>query len=171
MTFWNRFRRDTRGGTAAEMALILPGVAFIIMNVTDLGLYTYTRMQVGLAAQEAAGTARVKCTTAAQMPTSTNCSGITTAMNTASQKTTLGSTVTVVTQGEGYYCPTSGGALQAVTTTPTPATCTAATGLSSAPGYYIQIRATKTYKPVFQGATVTSYLVKSISRDAWMRLI
>lgn len=171
MTFWNRFRHDTNAAAATELALILPGVALIIMNVSDLGLYIYTRMQVGLAAQEAAGTARINCSTVAKLPTSTNCSGIATAMTNASQKTTLGSTVTVVTQGEGFYCPTSAGALQPVATSPTPATCTAETGLNSAPGYYIQIRANKTYNPVFRGATVTSYLVKNISRDAWMRLI
>ncbi len=105
-----RYLRDSSGGAAAELALVLPGLAFIALNVTDLSVYIYSRMQVDLAAQEAAGAARVECdgsTAAKGLPATTSCTNLTTAMNAAVQVTSLGPNVSVSATDEKYYCSDS----------------------------------------------------------------
>lgn len=174
--------RNTSGTAAAEMALILPGIAFITLNLVDLSMYIYTKMQVDLAAHEAVGAARVLCNTAAQLPATINCgSTLSSTMTAAAQSTTLGSTVSIVPNStvEKYYCANSSGVLMSVavatataTTTPAlPANCSATvTGSTSAPGIYIQTTASKAFSPVFPGASVAAFLTTPITRTAWLRL-
>lgn len=165
---------DRRASAATEMALVLPGIAFILLNVVDLGVYIYTRMQVDLAAQEAVGAARVLCDTAAKLPATTNCGGtLSSTMTTAAQNTTLGSNVTLGSASEAYYCADSSGTLVQVATanaTP-PANCsTILSGSTSKPGDYISVTASYTFTPVFPGASVASLMPATIQRTAWMRL-
>src|SRR5205085_6506804 len=105
-----------------------PAVAFIFLNVADIGIYMYAKMQVDLAASEAAGAARVLCNTSSKLPAATNCGAtLSSTMTSAAQSTTLGTRVSLSGTSEGYYCANSGGALvlvAAVTATP-PATCSA----------------------------------------------
>ena len=174
MTMLRRLLGNSRATASAEMALILPGVAFILLNVADLGIYIYTKMQVDLAAQEAVGAARVLCDQASELPATVNCgSSLTTTMTSAAQSTTLGSTVTIAGTAEAYYCANSGGTLvqvAAANATP-PATCTATvSGSTSAPGIYLQTTASKTFSPIFPGASVAAVLPATITRTAWMRL-
>ncbi len=168
--------QDTRGAAAAEMAMILPAIAFIMLNVVDFSVYTYTKMQVDLAAHEAVGAARVLCDeseAAKGLPATTNCTGVDTIMASAAQSTTLGSTVSIASTVEKYYCANSGGTLVEValaSATP-PADCSATvSGSTSAPGIYIQTTASKTYSPIFPGASVAALLPAAITRTAWMRL-
>ena len=45
MTLARGLFRDDRASAAAEMALILPAVAFVLLNVVDFSVYVYTRME------------------------------------------------------------------------------------------------------------------------------
>lgn len=174
MTLVRRLLRDSRAAAAAELALILPGVAFILLNVVDLSVYIYTKMQVDLAAHEAVGAARVLCDQASELPATVNCgSSLGTTMTSAAQSTTLGTSVTIASTAEKYYCANSGGTLvevAAADATP-PTTCTGTvSGSTSAPGIYIQTTASRAFSPVFPGASVAAFLPATITRTAWMRL-
>ena len=166
--------RDCSGTAAAEMALILPAIAFILLNVVDLSMYIYTKMQVDLAAHEAVGSARVLCDLATELPATINCGGtLTSTMLAAAQSTTLGSNVTVASTAEKFYCANASGVLvevAAANATP-PANCAATvSGSTSAPGIYINTTASYTFSPVFPGASVASALSSPITRTAWLRL-
>lgn len=169
-----QLRRDSRAVVSAEMALILPGIAFILLNVVDLSMYIYTRMQVDLAAHEAVGAARVLCDTAAELPAKQNCgSSLDATMLAAAQTTSLGSTVTLGTSTEAYYCADSSAVLQQVaaySATP-PANCSATvSGSTAAPGDYISVTASRTYSPLFPGASIAAILPTTLTRTAWLRL-
>lgn len=155
------------------MALILPGIAFIILNVVDLSMYMYAKMQVDLAAHEAVGAARVLCNTAAKLPATTNCGGtLTSTMTAAAQSTTLGTTVTLSNTLELPYCASAAGTLVVAGTLATPsADCSAVVGGSTAtPGDYISTTASYAFTPVFPGASIASALTSPIQRTSWMRL-
>lgn len=165
------FLRDTRGTAAAEMALVFPIVGFIALNVVDLAVFTYSKMQVELAAQQAAGIARSLCTN----PSGANCGTTYSAqISTAAQQTTLGGQVALVGDpAEKYYCADTNGTLVLVATPPSapPATCSAVvSGSTARPGSYISVTTSFTYSPIFPGASVVSYLSTSIQSTAWMRL-
>lgn len=169
-----RLLRDCRAAAASELALILPGAAFIVLNIVDVSAYIYTKMQVDLAAHEAVGAARVLCDTAAELPATVNCgSTLSSTMTAAAQTTSLGNGVTLSGTTEKYYCANSGGTLvevAAANATP-PATCTATvSGSTSVPGIYIQTTASRAYSPVFPGATVVAAFPATIARTAWLRL-
>lgn len=166
-----RFLADTRAVAAAEMALVLPIVGFITLNIVDLATYMYSKMQVDLAAQQAVGTARSLCTN----PSAANCGATYAAnMRAAAQKTTLGTSVTLVgTLAEKYYCANASGTLVLVATPPTapPATCASVlSGSTAKPGSYISTVSSYTYSPIFPGVSVASYLSSPVQSTAWMRL-
>lgn len=174
MSILRRLRGDIAGAVAAELALILPGIAFIVLNVADLGIYIYHKMQVDLAAHEAVGAARVLCDLDTELPATVNCGAtLGSTMTAAAQSTSLGTTVTVASTDERYYCANASGTLVEValaTATP-PATCTATvTGSTSPPGLYIRTTASRAFTPIFPGASVAALLPASITRTAWLRL-
>jgi len=156
------------------MALILPGVVFIGLNLTDLSVYIYTKMQVDLAAQEAVGAARSLCYTAAQLPATINCgSSLQPTMLSAARKTSLGTKITLGMPTEKFYCANSSSTLVAVKDADKkpPATCKdTITGSTAKPGDYISVTASYTFTPVFPGASVAAYMPATIQRTAWMRL-
>jgi Flp pilus assembly protein TadG len=176
-SFW----RDGHASAAVEMALVLPAIAFIVLNITDLAIYAYTRMQVDLAAQEAVGAARVLCNTSTasrQLPAMQSCTGLDSTIVAAAQTTPLGTGVTLTASSgnhstEGYYCADSSSTLQLVAAyngTP-PSDCSGTYGGSTvAPGDYISVTATYTFNPVFPGISVASLLTSPITRTAWLRL-
>jgi Flp pilus assembly protein TadG len=170
VAFW----RDCRGGAAAELALVLPVLAYVALNVTDLSVYIYSKMQVELAAQEAVGAARSSCNTAALLPVTQNCTGYANTMLTAAQTTSLGTAVTLPSTSEKYYCATSSGTFNATYTYnlgSQPANCsTAIAGSTAPPGDYIQATASYPFASLFPGATVASALPSPITRTAWMRV-
>jgi Flp pilus assembly protein TadG len=144
ITFW----QDCRGGAAAELALVLPALAYIALNVTDLCVYIYTKMQVDL--------------------------GYATTMLNAAQTTSLGTGVTLTGTAENYYCANSSGAFSSTYTYSLgsqPSNCsTAISGSTAVPGDYIQTTASYNFAPVFPGVSIASLLPKTITRTAWMRL-
>lgn len=169
-----RFIKDTRGAAGAELALILPGIAFVFLNVIDLSAYIWTRMQVDLAAHEAVGAARVLCDTSAKLPATTNCgASLGSTMTAAAQTTSLGSNVTIASTAEAYYCANAAGDLVNVAaangTPPTDCSGTIA-GSTSEPGLYISTVASYSFSPIFPHASVAAVLPASITRTAWLRL-
>ncbi|MGX7897055.1 TadE/TadG family type IV pilus assembly protein [Tsuneonella sp. HG222] len=170
-----RLARNCRASAAAEMALVLPAFAFVLLNVVDLSIYMYSRMQVDLAAQEAVGAARVLCDTAAELPAtqSGKCPNLNSTIDSAVQTTSLGSGVTETATTEAYYCATTAGQLTQVAAVgaTVPADCSATvSGSTAKPGDYISVTASYTFTPIFPGASVASVLTTPITRTAWMRL-
>jgi len=172
------FLHNTGGAAAAEFALVLPLLAYIFLNVADLSMYIWSKMEVDLAAQSAVGAARYTCdgtsaTKAVPATVGTNCSGYAAAMLSAAQTTSLGTNVTLPATSEGWYCATSTGALTLVAaasaTPPTDCSATLA-GSTVAPGDYINSTASLTFSPMFPGATIAAALPATITSTAWMRL-
>jgi len=141
-------------------------------NVTDVSIYIYQRMQTENATQVAVQAAWKACDLS-HLPATTNCPGLTTAINNALASTSLGAMITQVSgsPSEGYYCVNSSNALQYVSDVSSkPADCTAAGTPSLQPGDYIQVQATFTYTPLFPGFSVASTFATPINRTAFMRL-
>ncbi|WP_066858875.1 TadE/TadG family type IV pilus assembly protein [Sphingobium sp. TCM1] len=176
LPLFRRFRAHRRGSVAVEMALCFPIIGFVSLNIMDLCVYIFSRMQTELAAQAAVGKVRNLCPDAklpATYPTG-NCSAtLSTDMAAAAQATSLGSSVTLNTPTEAYYCADDSGGLQlvaAIDATP-PADCsTVVTGSTQAPGDYISVTASYTYVPFAPGLTIMSALSTNIQQTAWMRL-
>lgn len=187
LTAWKAFRRDTRGAAAAEMGLLAAVMAVPMVNIADLGLYAYDKMQLENAAAAGAEAVWSTCNSTAKLPAtnSTNCPGMSGAVTTALQSTSLNSHVTLGagSPAEGYYCVLTTGALQLVGTAgtvgspptpPSPNTCDAVSGHSgvsgTAPGDYIRVTASYTYTPIFSGASVASLLPATVTKTTWSRL-
>jgi len=155
------------GAAAAEFALILTMLTIPLLNVFDIGVYVYDRMQLDNAAQVAVQTAWAQCAPSGNVPATSNCSGLAAAMTTAIRTTPLGSGVTITSTTESYCCPGAGTiSCQGPVATTTPASCSS----GQAPGDYIFITASYTYSPLYSSLSVASFLTSPIVRTAWMRL-
>lgn len=164
-------RNDT-GVAAVEFALIAGVVVFALLNGVDVGLYLYQEMEVENATQVAAQAAWKACDLT-QLPATTNCSGLSSAVSTAVQSTSLGARVTLQSgsPSEGYYCLNASNALQKVSSVASkPADCTAAGQPSLQPGDYISIQTTFAYAPLFPTLSVAGAFKTPITRQALMRL-
>jgi Flp pilus assembly protein TadG len=142
-----------------------------LANVADVSIYIYQRMQAENATEVAAQAARKACLS--QLPATTNCFGLATAVQNAIQSTSLGTRVSLISgsPSEGYYCVNSANALQYVSDVSSkPADCTAAGMPSLQPGDYIRVQTTFPYAPLFPGLSVTSTFATPINRTAIMRL-
>ncbi|WP_176590859.1 TadE/TadG family type IV pilus assembly protein [Sphingobium sp. EM0848] len=176
LRFLRRFMGNKAGAAAAEMALWFPVVGFLTLNVVDVAIYIYSKMQVETAAEQAVGLVRQVCNSSTLLPATyptDHCSStLSPQMASAAQQTTLGAGVTLGTLSEGYYCANASGALVAAGTLSSPsADCSAAvTGSTAKPGIYVNVQASYTYVPVFPGLSIMSYLSTSIQQTAWMRL-
>jgi Flp pilus assembly protein TadG len=165
-------RSDERGVAAIEFALFSSLLSFALLNVTDVAIYIYQRMQVENATEVAAQAAFNACDLS-HIPATTNCPGLTNAIQAALQSTSLGTQVTLQANSpsEGYYCINSSNALQFVSAISSkPANCSAAGASTLQPADYIQIQTSFSYKPLFPGLTVTSTFPTPILRTAMMRL-
>ncbi len=177
------------GAAAVELALITPLLIATMLNIVDVSMYAYDRMQVQNAAQMGAEAAWATCNenTPGELPATNtaNCPNFSTAVSNAITKTILGAHVTLAAGSpvEGYYCTTTSGGLQLVgtgpgavgspPTKPSPDTCAAVAGAadpSAKPGDYVQISVKYTYTPVFAGITVAGLLGSTVTQSVWMRL-
>jgi hypothetical protein len=143
-----------------------------MLNVTDIAVYVYQRMQVEYATQAGAQAAWHHCTIN-QLPATTNCSGLNTAVTNAVQSTSLGTHVTLQSgsPSEGYYCVNSSGVLQRMSDVSSkPADCSAAGSAGVQPADYVVISTTFAYAPLFPGITVAGTFATPITRTAMMRL-
>jgi Flp pilus assembly protein TadG len=167
-----KFAGDQRGVAAIEFGLFAILLSLAFVNVTDISIYIYQRMQVENATQVAAQAAFKACDLA-HLPATVNCPGLTNAVQTAIQSTSLGTSVVLVSgsPAEGYYCVNASNALQYVSSVATkPTDCTAAGTPSLQPGDYIQVQTTFPYAPLFPGLSVASTFATPINRTALMRL-
>ena len=180
LRFLRRFMGDKAGSAAAEMALWFPVVGFLTLNVVDVAVYIYSKMQVETAAEQAVGLVRQVCNSSTLLPATSpanHCSStLTTQMTSAAQQTTLGTGVTLTGTPllvEKYYCANTSGSLTWVAdaTGSPPANCSSVvTGSTAKPGIYVNATASYTYAPAFPGLSIMSYLSTSIQQTAWMRL-
>ena len=162
---------DERGVAAIEFGFFAIFLSLALVNVTDVSIYIYQRMQAENATQVAAQAAFKACWS--QLPATTSCSGLATAIQNAVGSTSLGTRVSLISgsPSEGYYCVNSSNALQYVSDVSSkPADCTAAGMPSLQPGDYIQVRTTFPYAPLFPGLSVTGTFATPINRTAIMRL-
>lgn len=163
---------DQRGVAAVEFGLFVIILAVALANVADVSLYIYQRMQVEHATQ-AAGQAAWKTCDLSHLPATTNCPGLTTAMQNALQSTSLGTRVSMISgsPSEGYYCINSSQALQHVSdVTSKPTDCSAAGMPTLQPGDYIVVQTTFAYAPLFPGLSIGSGLPTPINGTAMIRL-
>jgi Flp pilus assembly protein TadG len=165
-------RMDRRGVAAIEFAVFAAIVSIGMLNVTDIAVYVYQRMQVEYATQAGAQAAWHTCDLN-HLPATTNCSGLTTAVQNAVQSTSLGTRVTLQSgsPAEGYYCVDSSNVLQYVSDVSSkPTDCSSVGSPGLQPGDYIRISTTFAYSPMFPGITVTGAFITPITRTALMRL-
>jgi Flp pilus assembly protein TadG len=163
---------DQRGVAAVEFGLFAIFLSLALVNVTDVSIYIYQRMQAQNATQVAAQAAWKTCNLSS-LPATTNCPGLTTAMQNALASTSLGTSVSLVSgsPSEGYYCVNSSNGLQYVSDVSSkPADCTVAGMPGLQPGDYIQVQTTFAYAPLFPGLSVTSTFATPINSAALVRL-
>ncbi len=89
-----RLNADDRGVAAIEFCLVVTFLTFSILNVADISIYVYQRMEVENATEMGAAAALKNCTTA-QLPATTNCAALNNAVKTAVQSTSLGTQITL----------------------------------------------------------------------------
>jgi Flp pilus assembly protein TadG len=166
---------DQRGVAAIEFGIFAPLLFLALVNVVDVTIYLYQRMQVQNATEVAAQAAWKTCDLTALPPT-TDCSTLAasvTAVQNALASTSLGTAVSLVSGSPsvGYYCVNSSNALQYVSAISSkPADCTAAGTPSLQPGYYIQVQTTYTYTPIFPGMSISGTFPTPINSASLMRL-
>jgi len=163
---------DQRGVAAVEFGLFAIFLSLALVNVVDVTMYLYQRMQAENATEVAAQAAWKACDPS-QLPATINCSGLATAVQNALGSTSLGTSVALISgsPSEGYYCVNSSNALQYVSSVSSkPADCTAAGMPSLQPGDYIQVQTTFPYAPLFPGLSVSGAFPTPINRTAIMRL-
>jgi Flp pilus assembly protein TadG len=162
-----RYLRDDHGAAAVETAIFVLVLAPIVLNLADLGIYVYRRMQVENAAQAGAQAAWATCTK--PPATATNCPYIATAVLAAVQGTSLGTTVSwsnsPASTNANYYCPD--GPDNSLISVASGTTCTTTDAKA---GYYVRIDVSYNFQPVFTGFSVASLLPTPITRSTWMRL-
>jgi Flp pilus assembly protein TadG len=170
--FLQHFRHDQRGVAAVELAIIGTVLIVGMMSVVDVGRYAYETSEVNAAAQAGAEAALVACDLA-HTPATLNCPGLTNAVTTAIQTTSLKSQVTLngaIT--EGYYCLDKTGALQqASSASSKPSSCAAVQNAApgATPTLYLQVPVTIGFQPLFPGLTLAQTFAPSVTRTAWMR--
>jgi Flp pilus assembly protein TadG len=163
---------DQRGVAAIEFGFFAIFLSLALVNVTDVSIYIYQRMQAENATQVAAQAAWKACDLS-QLPATTKCPGLATAVQNALGSTSLGTRLSLISgsPSEGYYCVNSSNALQYVSDVSSkPADCTAAGMPSLQPGDYIQVQTTFPYAPLFPGLSVTGTFSTPINKTAIMRL-
>jgi len=157
---------------AIEFGFFSIFLSLALVNVADVSIYIYQRMQAENATQVAAQAAWKACDLS-HLPATTNCAGLATAIQNALGSTSLGTRVSLISgsPAEGYYCVNASNALQYVSDVSSkPADCTAAGIPSLQPADYIQVQTPFPYAPLFPGLSVTGTFATPINRTAIMRL-
>lgn len=171
-SFLARFRRDARGLAAIEFAMIAGLLSLAALNVTDVSVFLYDKLQVNNATQMGVQAAWATCDLN-HLPATTRCPNMNTAINAAIHSTSLGSAVALASgyPSDGYYCVNSSGALQKVSDYSSPPTnCSAAGNAGTTPAEYVEVGTSYAYAPLFTGLTVLTFLPTNITSLAWVRL-
>jgi Flp pilus assembly protein TadG len=169
------FRSDKRGTSAIELSFFLGLLTFGMLNVADISIYIYKRMELENATQMGAQAVWKQCDPSkGYLPATTKCLNLTTAITNALQGTSLLSNVQLQSgsPSEGYYCVNSSGTLQYVgsVSSSKPADCTAVGMPLNQPGDYITVATTYAYAPLFPSLTVAGAFTTPITKSAFMRL-
>lgn len=166
------FRKDGRGVAGVEFALIAGFLCLTVVNVSDVGVYLYKRMQVENAALVGAMSALKACDPS-HLPATVSCPELTAAVTTAIQSTSLGSAVSLSgAVSEGYYCVNASNALQYVSDVSSkPADCSAAGMAALQPADYVQVAVTFSYSPIFAGLSVAGLFTTPITKTAMVRML
>ena len=167
------WRKDCRGVAGVEFALIGGFLCLAVVNVADIGIYLHKRMNVENAALVGAMSALKACD-AVHLPATVNCPGLTAAVTTAIQSTSLGAAVTLSgSVGEGYYCVSSSNTLQYVADvySKPPSDCSVAGMPALRPADYVQIAVTFSYAPIFTGLSVAGLFATPITKTAMVRML
>lgn len=167
------FRKDSRGIAGLEFAVIGGFLCVAIVNVSDISIYLYKRMQVENAALVGTMSALKACDPS-HLPATIYCPGLTAAVTAAIQSTSLGNAVTLSggAVSEGYYCVNSSNALQFMSNVSSkPANCSAAGMAALQPADYVLVSVTYSYSPVFAGLSVAGMFATPITKTAMVRML
>jgi hypothetical protein len=154
-----------------EFALAAPILVTLLLNLFDFSELIWATMQTDYSAQIGAQAALKNCA-GGTLPAKTNCASLDSAVTTAIQSTSLGSSVSLATgyPGESYYC-VSGTSLQSLggySSPPSPFDCSAAGNAGVAPGDYIAVNVNYSYTPTFSGLSLASS--QTLTGSAMQRL-
>ena len=171
------FLADRRGAAAAELALWATALMVPVLSIADLAFYTYQKMQVEMASQAGAGASWRVCNTSTLMPATANCTGLSAAVTTAVQSTSLATAVTA-TIAEGWYCVNGSSALVLIGSagtigTPLTATrpdCSSVGAPTVLAGEYMRVTTSYTFTAPYTGVSMASLLPSPITKTSWMRL-
>src|SRR5947209_5991644 len=110
-----RFRRDSGGLAAIEFGMIAGFLALAALNVTDVSIFLYDKLQVNNATQMGVQAAWAKCDLN-HLPVTTRCPEMNAAVTAAIHSTSLAAQVQLQSgyPSDGYYCVNASGALQKV---------------------------------------------------------
>jgi len=165
-------RKDVRGLAAIEFALIAGFLCYALLNVADVAIFLFDKVQVNNATQMGAQAAWATCDLN-HLPASTKCPSMNNAITTAVQSTGLGNSVTLQagSPSEGYYCVSSTGALTWVSDVNSPPNdCSAAGSASTVPADYVVVQTTYNYAPIFPGLSVAAVFPATITSTSYVRL-
>lgn len=168
-----RYLKRNDGAAAVELAIWMLVMVPALANVIDLGLYLYSGVQVGNAAQSGAQAAWTTCYGKYTFTTSSkpsDCTGLTNAVTYAiTNSSVLGGSGAITetstsnpaaNEEYGMYCSYTGALVKTTT-----GSCTHGT-----PGYYYKVQATYAdYSPLVRGVTISNFLSPP-TRYAWARL-
>jgi Flp pilus assembly protein TadG len=143
---------DKTGTAMIEFAFAAPILVVLLLNFFDFSVLIWSTMQTDYSAQMGAQAAFKLCA-GGSPPALTNCAGLSSAVTTAAQSTSLGTGVTVASgyPEEEFYC-VSGNTLQSIgTSPPSPYNCSTANPSNAAatPGDYIVVQVNYSYTPTF----------------------
>ena len=139
--------------------------------MVDFGVYVYDFMEVANAARMGAQAAWKACDPS-QQPATTQCPGLSAAVNAAIISTSLGGRVALATGSptEGYYCIDASNTLQYVSSVASkPANCSATGMASVSPGDYLTVQVTYNYAPRFP-LSLASVLATPIATTSMIRI-
>lgn len=150
------------GAAAVEFAVWLLVLAYPMVNVVDLGLYAYQRMELQNSAQMAVQSAFNTCSQKFATPVFSKCNAAnsnagagTTAVSNGAHSTSLGTSVSVTDTSECLDNVIQSGAQ---TTCPTSS------------GDYVGVTASYSFTPLFRLASITSLLPATIAQTHWIRM-
>jgi Flp pilus assembly protein TadG len=172
MRGWRSLPGDKSGLATIEFSFLVTFLAFSLLNVSDIAVFMFDKIQVNNATQMGAQAAMAACDTN-HLPVSVKCPSMNTAVTIAVQSTSLGTNVTIQTgyPSDGYYCVNTSGALQYMSTvTAPPNNCSAAGNAGTAPAEYVQVQTSYPYTPIFPGLSVASVFPAAITATSWVRL-
>src|SRR3954465_841174 len=114
-TILARFRRDAKGLAAIEFGMIAGFLSLAALNVADVSIFLYDKLQVSNATQMGVQAAWAKCDLN-HLPVTTRCPEMNAAITAAIHSTSLAAQVQLQSgyPSDGYYCVNASGALQKV---------------------------------------------------------